>query len=92
MSNNKEKMKKFRMLEYLNNVSYASRKHVRSELIMIMEVSESTFDRILYAKKGDKQDISATNLVRIAGYFDIKPEELFQPLPEISIGNIELVR
>ena len=88
----KTKQKKFRLLEYLNNVPYGMRKQAREELILLMEVSESTFDRILYAQEGDKQDITATNLVRVANYLQIKPEDLFQPVTEMSIGNIQLVR
>lgn len=92
MNNIKEKQRKFRLQELLNSVPYSNRKQIRDELIQLMEVSESTFDRILYAKEGDKQDISATNLVRITGYLRIKPEELFFLFPEVSIGNIDLVR
>lgn len=88
----KTKQKKFRLQEYLNNVPYSNRKQVREELILLMEVSESTFDRIIYATEGEKQDISATNLVRVANYLGIKPEDLFQPVTEMSIGNIQLVR
>ena len=88
----KSKVRKFRLQEYLNNVAYCNRKQVRDDLILLMQVSESTFDRIIYAYEGDKQEISATNLVRIANYLGVKPEDLFQPVMEMSIGNIELVR
>lgn len=92
MGNIKEKRRKFRLQEILNNVPYSNRKQIRDELILLMEVSESTFDRILYANEGDKQDISATNLVRMTGFLGIKPEELFFEFPDVSIGNIDLVR
>ncbi len=92
MNKSNKKERKFKLQEMLNNTPYVNRKQVRNDLVSLMEVSESTFDRILYAVQGEKQDISSTNLVRLACYFDVRPEELLQTTPDFTIGKLDLVK
>jgi len=84
MENNQD-LKKFRIQELLNSVPYRKRKQVKEELIALMDVSEPTFERIIYARKGDKQEISATNLLRVSRYFNVPPDELVNDM-HLPIG------
>lgn len=74
--------KKFKIKELIECQHPSLRKIIRQDLINQLGVSERTFERILYAKKGSKQEISATNLIIIANYFDIDPRTI------IDVNNI----
>lgn len=68
--------KKFTILEMLDNMTVSDKRKARKDLVKLMEISTSTFERILYAKLNDRQEISATNLIRVAEYFKKDPAEL----------------
>ena len=53
------------------------KKKIKEDLIHFLKISEKTLERIMYAKQGDKQDISGTNLIIISEYFKIQPIEFY---------------
>jgi len=84
--------KKFNIKELLDSLPYNKRNKAREELISLMNISESTFERIIYATQGDKQEITATNLIKVANYFNVTAESILNKEEEIKIGNIEFAR
>lgn len=87
MRNNSKTGKKFKILELINNARFSERKKVKKEVFDLLEVSETTFKRILYATIGDGQEISATNLMKLSQYFGVPAEELMNEGDTISIGS-----
>ena len=92
MRKNKLIIKKFNIQDHLNSVPYFQRQETKLELLKLLNISESTFNRILYANLSDKQDISATNLFKLAKYFDIKAEDLINEPDTIRVGSVVLTQ
>jgi len=92
MDKNKINFRKFKLQELLNDTAYSKRKKAKQDLICLLGVSESTFNRIMYANIGDMQDISVTNMVKVAKYFGITVEELVNNEELVMVGSTILVR
>lgn len=89
------KNKKFKIKELLDSMPYKDRKKKRQELIELMAVSESTFNRVIYANRYDKQDISATNLIKISEFFEVAPADVLNETMEEDfpyVGKTILVK
>lgn len=78
----KGKIKKYNICELLDSLPYRERKKARKKLIQTMNVSNSTFERILYAEVGSEQKLDSINLLKVARFFDVSPEQI--------VNNIEL--
>lgn len=84
--------RKFKLYELISNLPGSKGSKTKKELILLLGISKATFERILYAKIGDKQEISGTNLIRVAEYFDVDPKRIMNIPDRFFIGKIELVR
>ncbi|NQU54738.1 MAG: T9SS type A sorting domain-containing protein [Bacteroidetes bacterium] len=60
----------------MNQTPWNKRKETKQEIIALLDISISTFNRIIYTKIGDSQDISYTNMLKLARFFAMKPEDL----------------
>lgn len=71
-----KKIKKFNVLELLNQLPAIQKDKLKTELPDVLEVSEATFKRILYADVDSAQEISSTNLVLLSHIFNVPPEKI----------------
>ena len=67
------------MLDALPDLERAS---VNRYIPGFLRISVSTYRRILNADIDSRQEVSATNLLRLAGLFGCEPQELFTQPPE----------
>lgn len=73
------KNKKFNIQLFLDNLSVIQRNELREKLPALMDISESTFKRILYADTTSSQEISSTNLIILSEIFQVHPTEILNP-------------
>lgn len=92
MTNSKDNFKKFTVQSLLNQTPWNKRKETKQEIIALLGISISTFNRIIYAEIGDSQDISSTNMLKLARYFEVKPEDIVNNEQDYSIGAVKLAR
>lgn len=82
---------KFNLKHLIDSKPYSKRKLVKKELCFLLRISEKTLERIMYAEITDKQEMSATNLILAADYFNVSPRDLINIPDGIKIGGTILV-
>lgn len=70
---------KFTLKILLENLAQEQRQKAIAELPDILQISKSTFNRMVYARIGSSQEISLTNTLQLMRYFNIEARELINP-------------
>ena len=93
---NTEKQYKYNIRYLLTQLTVNKYKLAKSKIHLICKISESTFDRYTYLKKGAKAEIPASVLLTLAKFFEVEPEALLnyeiekfthEQLKEIAFNN-----
>ena len=86
----KKKKYKYKIITFLKKRPYDEYLFARKNLPIILEVSDSTFERWLNIPENSDQDIPSSKLAIIAKYCQCKMEDLFNfKIPQITRKNFE---
>lgn len=68
--------KKFKILEFLDQLPYAEAKNLKKQLPTILGVTRQTFAKYCNAEINDKSDMTTAQLFTLCKIFNVEPSQL----------------